>query len=480
MQYFIGIDIGTQGARVVLVNNEGDVITQQEEDFVLNENSREEQSPKHWWRICLKILKQLRKAIKNDIDIDDIKSLAVASTSGTVIPLDKANRPLHKALMYSDQRAEEVAPDCAEAAKKYFGNKKQAYTGFNASSGLSKIVWYIKHFPEKIDKLDHWVHAADFITGQLSGRFDISDETNALKSGYDIFTGTWPDYLFDALPIKKKWLPKVVPAGTPIGSLRPELAEELGLSEKTQVVSGMTDGCASQIASGAVKVGDWNTTIGTTMVIKGVTENPVLDPEGRLYNHRHPEGFFMPGGAGNTGADWVSLDFKNDLEELTNKANDLIPSGHISWPLRTSGERFPISAPQAKGFAPEELNREEQFTSNMEGVAYLERYAYEMIKELSGEQVKVVYTAGGGSKSDVWLKIRSNILNLPIYKMKHVSGAVGAAILAASKTSFSSLMIATQHLTKSEKVITPDIKLVEAYEPYYKKFVQALKERKYI
>src|SRR5690606_39859763 len=82
------------------------------------------------------------------------------------------------------------------------------------------------------------------------------------------------------------------------------------------------DGCASQVASGAVNIGDWNTTIGTTLVIKGVTNEEIKDPEGRLYSHRHPEGFWMPGGASNTGADWVSADFSNDLESLNQQAED--------------------------------------------------------------------------------------------------------------------------------------------------------------
>lgn len=342
------------------------------------------------------------------------------------------------------------------------------------------MVWYVKHFPERVAQIDKWMHAADFITGKLCDQFDTSDETNALKSGYDIFTGTWPDYLYKKLPLKKEWLPKVVPSGTPIGRLSKHITKELGICNESLVVAGMTDGCASQIASGAVKVGDWNTTIGTTMVIKGVTQKPVFDPKGRLYNHHHPEGYFMPGGAGNTGADWVSLEFRNDLSELTAGAEGHIPSGYMAWPLRTEGERFPFIAPEARGFIPDGLSRQEQFIANMEGVAYLEKYAYEMIENLSGEKVKAVYTAGGGSKSDIWLKIRSSILNLPVYKMKHISGAAGAAILAASKTSFHSLQEAAEALTQIEKTIKPEQELVVPYQELYKKFVQTLSEKGYI
>lgn len=488
--YFVGVDIGTQGVRTALLDEKGNVVCGQEEMFLLNEHAREEQSPAMWWDICVRLLKELLAASGRQIEIERIAAIAVTSTSGTVIPLNRNNEPLHDALMYSDKRSEEVAAECKAAAEKYFANE-QAYTGFNASSGLCKMVWYVKKYADKVPQIAHWVHAADFITGKLCGKYNISDRTNTLKSGYDIFSDSWPDYLYKKLPLEKEWLPEIVSSGEPIGTLTDSLTKELGLKHKVTVVAGMTDGCASQIASGAVKPGDWNTTIGTTMVIKGVTANPVLDKEGRLYNHRHPdrvrskdgtspEGYFMPGGAGNTGADWVTLDFKDDLNRLTLEAENHIPSGQIAWPLRTRGERFPFIAPQATGFMPAGLSREQQFVANMEGVAYLEKLAYDMIEGLSGEKVQAIYTAGGGSRSDVWLKIRSNVLNLPIYKMKHISGAVGAAILAASKTRFQSLQEATAALTQVEKVVKPESELMKQYRELYNKFVNELRKRAYI
>ena len=280
--------------------------------------------------------------------------------------------------------------------------------------------------------------------------------------------------------MKKEWLQQVVPSGTPIGTLEPALAGELGLSSSVQVAAGMTDGCASQVASGAVNLGDWNTTIGTTLVIKGVTKEEIKDPEGRLYSHRHPEGFWMPGGASNTGADWVSADFSDDLEILNQQAEALIPTEYLAYPLRQKGERFPFIAPQARGFEPEEITREQLFAANMEGVAYIERYAFEMIEKLSGEKAQAVYTAGGGSNSDTWLKIRSNVLNLPIYKMRYVSGAAGAAILAASKTYFNSLVEAGRAMTQVEKEVYPDKDLAEKYGLLYKKFVTELLKKGYI
>jgi sugar (pentulose or hexulose) kinase len=475
--YFLGIDIGTQGARVALVDSAGEIIGSAGRVFELNERSREEQSPEGWWDACIHSIRLLLKQEKARAAASGIKAVAVTSTSGTVIPVDDSHRPLHDALMYSDKRSVLQAQKCTAAALKHHN---KGYTAFNSSSGLAKMVWFVETFPEKADRLHRWLHAADYITGRLSGIWGITDYTNAFKSGYDISDYCWPEYLYDHLPLRKEWLPEVLPSGAVIGTINPEMAAMLGLPASTEVTTGITDGCASQVASGAINPGEWNTTIGTTMVIKGVTHNEVPDPLGRLYSHRHPAGYWMPGGASNTGADWVTGEFGDELDSLNRAAATLIPTGLTAYPLRQEGERFPFMAPQARGFEPVGLSKALRYTANMEGVAYIERYAYELIEELSGEKVKAIFTAGGASNSDAWLTIRSSVLNRPIYKMQHVSGAMGAAILAASTSWFDSVIEAVKQMVKVDKTVVPGSHLVGAYEQGYREFVSALRNKGYL
>ncbi|MGM9477461.1 FGGY-family carbohydrate kinase [Pedobacter sp. GSP4] len=472
--YFLGIDIGTQGARVLLLDNRGEVVDEVEEVFPLNNLSRTEQSPEGWWLSCHKSLQKL--FAQTTIDKTKVLAVSVTSTSGTVIPLDAHNNPLHPAIMYSDKRSAAQGETCTAAALKFHN---RGFTAFNSSSGLAKMLWFAQTYPQKAKKINKWIHAADFITGKLSGVWGVTDYTNAFKSGYDVSGYFWPGYISTELGIDEKCLPKVVPSGTVIGNLTQTLAAEWGINT-IAVTAGITDGCASQIASGAVQPGDWNTTIGTTLVIKGVTKNEVLDPEGRIYSHRHPLGYWMPGGASNTGADWVSADFSTGLEELNQAAENLIPTGKMAYPLKQKGERFPIMAPNAYGFDAENASHAEKFTANMEGVAYLERYAFELIGHLAGERINAVYTAGGGSKSNVWLKIRANVLRCPIIKMKYVSGAVGAAILASSSIYFKNLIEAVQALTIVEKQVLPDNKLADTYDIYYKVFLETLIEKGFL
>jgi sugar (pentulose or hexulose) kinase len=460
-----------------LIDTTGEVLGSGEQAFPLSNQSREEQSPEQWWQDCLLCLQQVIAQVKSEIKLADIAAISVTSTSGTIIPLDKNNAPLHNAIMYSDPRSAEEAGYCKKVAVAAHSN---GYTAFNASSGLPKMVWFINRYPGKAEQLAQFIHAADFIIGKLCGRYHVTDYTNALKSGYDVRKKEWPAYIWEKLPIQKEWLPAVQSSGTTIANILPELAATLGLPKTIQVVAGMTDGCAAQIASGAVQAGDWNTTIGTTLVVKGVTTREIDDPHGRLYCHRHPEGFWMPGGASNTGADWVTRDFGNNLGELTAEAAKLVPTTHMAWPLKQTGERFPFIAPQATGFHPAGLPPAELFAACMEGVAYIERYAYEVIEQLSGESVSSVFTAGGGSNSDLWLQIRSNVLQLPVYKMKHVTGAVGAAIIAASQTHFTTLTEAAKALTQIEKEVYPQPVQVDIYQQNYQQFIDILAAKGYI
>ncbi len=474
--YFIGVDVGTQGARVVLVDQKGNLIASDSRKFVLDDRFREEQSPAIWWKDVEGMLENLFHQLPSKIQKEHIRAISVTSTSGTVIPLDKNNQPIHEAIMYSDPRSEEQGKRCREIALRHV---KDGYTGFNASSGISKMLWFMETYPEKAQQLATLIHASDFMVGKLSGNYHTTDYTNVLKSGYDLDKLTWPAYISEELGIKKAWLQQVVPSGTVVGKLDAELAASWEIPP-IDVVVGMTDGCATQMASGAVKPGDWNTTIGTTLVIKGVTKNKVVDPLGRLYSHRHPEGYWMPGGASNSGADWISLDYQEDLQKLTAAAEQLIPTGELAWPLKQIGERYPIMAPQAKGFEPQTTDRTTLFAANLEGVAFIERLAYEIIEELSGEKIAAIYSAGGGANSDLWLKIRASVMNVPTYKCKEASGAFGAAIMAASYTYYRSLQEAAAEMASIEKKVMPDSILHQEYEKQYNAFKQKLKDLNYI
>lgn len=447
----------------------GHVLCSEKKNFQLTDN-RDEQNPEMWWSILIVALKEFTKHFVKVAPLSSIRAISVTSTSGTIIPVNRNYEPLHAALMYSDKRSINESALCSTISA----------IPINPSYGLPKMLWFKNHYPEQAEHLHLWCHAADFIIGKLSEVWGITDYTNALKSGYNLEREEWPEYISTSLEIPSYQLPRVVPPGTVIGQLSKEASTLTGLPNSIKVVLGMTDGCASQVASGCTKPGDWNTTIGTTLVIKGITYQPVHDPLGRIYNHKHPQGYWMPGGASNTGADWITRDYNDyDLQQLNQQAESFLPTPWLSYPLTQAGERFPFLSAVARGFDTEGLTIEQRFAARLEGVAYIERLSYECVESLSSEKVHGIYTAGGGSLSDVWLNIRSNILQKPIYKMKHVEGAVGAAMIAASQTQYLTLGEAVSNMAQVDKLIEPG-NWQSTYNENYYRFKSLLQEKGYI
>jgi sugar (pentulose or hexulose) kinase len=462
----IGIDVGTQGARVVAHDPTGALIVSESERFAGN-GLGEEQDPVDWWRAVVANLRRLIPRLTGR----DIAGISVTSTSGTVIPLDTDWNPIAPALMYSDRRASDVS---AEIELRF------PELGVNLSWGLPKILWFERAFPGLGARTHAWRHPADFLIGRLTGEWVLTDQTTALKSGFDLAQLVWPEELFADLTIDVRRMPEVGVPGQVAGRVDAAAAAETTVPIGTLVMLGMTDGCASQVGSGSVRPGSWSSTIGTTLVIKGTTIGPITDPLGRVYNHLHPQGYWMPGAASNTGAAWISAWFPDrDPAELDRLAAEVIPTGESTYPLLGTGERFPFASPTATGFGFEGPNETLRYAAALEGVAYLERMAFDLVEELSGERVETVSTAGGGSAGDTWLRIRANVLDRSIRKVRNANAATGAAMIAASGCWYDGLVEAVDAMVKLETVVEPD-DLVGVYRDGFARFLTALTDRGYI
>jgi sugar (pentulose or hexulose) kinase len=404
------------------------------------------------------------------LDVRAIDGVSVTSTSGTVLPLDSAWQPIGGALMYSDRRAANVASEIERAFPAL---------GVNASWGLPKIVWFERAHPELAEQILAWRHPADFLIGQLTGEWALTDQTTALKSGFDLVRNEWPVEMFAALGIEVTRMPVMGTTGDVAGRVSAQAEKETGLPVGISVMLGMTDGCTSQVSAGAVRPGAWNSTIGTTLVIKGTTVEPVRDPLGRIYNHRHPQGYWMPGAASNTGAAWISAWFPDrGLGGLDRLAADVIPTEEMTYPLLGTGERFPFVSATATGFGSASPDESVRYAAALEGVAYLERMAFDLVEELSGERVEAVSTAGGGSAGETWLRIRANVLNRPVRKVRNANAASGAAMIAASGCWYPGLIEAVDAMVELETVVEPD-ELAGAYRERYGRFQEELTRRGY-
>ena len=448
--YVLGIDIGTTGVRGLVVDETGNIVARGNVPLPGPKivGPRHEQDAELWWGCTAEALKSTcRELTVNGGRPENIRALCVDATSGTIVPVDSDLKPLRDGLMYNDARASKEAERLNTAGHKTLG--ELGYR-FNASFSLAKILWLMENEPAVIEKTYKVLHQSDFITARMSDapkRYGecLSDWSNALKSGYDILAHCWPDYISE-VGIDAAKLPEVKKTGQSLGTISGSTAKAFDLDPACLIVAGMTDGTAGCVASGANKIGDMNTTLGTTIVWKMIASGLVSDPGGRLYSHRHPGGGFLPGGAGNSGGEGLASFFRGGpqdsgehLARLAGAIRPGPPTGTITYPLNSSGERFPFVD---SNFAPftsvSKADKILLYRSCLEGIACIERWGYEVGAGLGAECSGEVWTTGKGADIDPWLQIRADILDRPVCRAAHPESAYGAALVAAMNVWFDS------------------------------------------
>lgn len=473
--HVMGLDIGTQGARAIVCSPTGEIIAHASEPFKKSAalplpNGWFEQNPDDWWEAAVKCIRSVVHALAiSGIDAYDIDAIAVDSTSGTIVAVDANGTPLYPAIMYNDCRSEQEAEECNNAGKELI--ERFGYR-FTSSFALPKMLWLKRREPIVFHNAAHLIHAADFIVGKLTGDFHISDTSNSLKTGYDLLNHRWPDFIESELGIPIEKLPKVFNPGDRIGAISSNCANETGMKPGTPVIAGVTDGTAGFFASGAVSIGDWNSTIGTTLVIRGVSKQLITDPQGRIYCHAHPQGYWLPGGASNVGAECIARLFEaKDLTEFDARTLLYAPSNVIVFPLMRRGERFPFINPEAEGFVVgEAIDEYDLYTAYLQGVGFVERWCYELLKELGAEMGSTIRTTGGGAKSKQWIQIRANILNKRILRPQSTECAVGTAVVAASGSIYSNLEDAASAMVKISDCVEPNQSSISRYDDLYNRF----------
>lgn len=421
----VGIDLGTQSVRVVLLEENGTVAASGAAPLssIRTDGVRHEQDPEAWWEAVGKAARQAADGLGGK----EIAGLAISSTSGTFLLADAEGSPLTPALMYNDGRAEEEARLAQEAGEEVWSSLGYR---MQRSFALPKLLWLLRSGGGK--RAARLVHQADFVASQLAGEPVATDWSHALKTGYDLVNDRWPEEVMEKLEVPVGILPPAVRPGTTIGEVSESAASHTGFPAGTPVRAGMTDGCAAQIAAGALEEGRWNSVLGTTLALKGVTRELLRDPTGAVYCHRHPDGGWLPGGASNTGAGVISEKFPDrDLKELGQKAERHGPATTVVYPLTTEGERFPFANSEARGFQLGEPQDEtDYYRAILEGVAFVERLCFVHLESLGAKISGPVALTGGGAKSPVWSQIRADVLGLPVVIPRYSEGSVGMAILA--------------------------------------------------
>ncbi|MES9587606.1 MULTISPECIES: FGGY family carbohydrate kinase [unclassified Streptomyces] len=409
---WMGIDLGTQSVRAVVAGDRGEILGSGSAPLTgRRDGVRHEQRPADWWTaVCAATRQALR-------DCPAPRALAVCATSGTVLLGDREGRPLTPGVMYDDGRA------VAEAAR----------AKAPPSWALPKVMWLLTEYGGGAGDAVRVMHQADLVLARLAGTPLPTDSSHALKTGYDLERDDWPRRRFGRLGLPDGLFPDVVRPGTRIGEVGRAAAEATGIPAGTAIVAGMTDGCAAQLASGSLNVGSWNAVLGTTLVLKGVTSSPVEDPAGVVYNHRAPDGSWLPGGASGVGGGVLTAAFPAvDPIRMDALARAHEPARVVAYPLVATGERFPFVAPEATGFLlGEPASEAEHWLALLTGVGLVERLCFDYLDLLGAQNYGRLTLTGGAARSGYWSRLRADILGRSVYIPRYSEPALGMAILAA-------------------------------------------------
>ncbi|MCA1979890.1 MAG: FGGY-family carbohydrate kinase, partial [Thiobacillus sp.] len=399
--YFLGIDFGTSGARACVIDATGMVAFEDRRDF----GALEEYETAGIWREALwDLVAALPPAIRTQLS-----DIAVDGTSGTLLACDEALDPRHPPLLYNDDRAVEEAALIAKTATP--GHPAAAVT-----SGLAKMLWLKKRLGLTGARL--YVNQADWLAGLLSGRVGMTDYHNALKLGLDLDTLRWPawvEYLADV-----DYLPVPIAPGARLGTMSRPRARYLGVNPGCMVHAGTTDSIAAFLAAGVNRSGEAVTSLGSTLVLKLLSDTRVESVEHGVYSHWFGDRW-LAGGASNAGGAVLRLFFDDARLAILSERIDPAAESPLDYvPLPKTGERFPVNDPALEPrFSPRPADDTEFLHGLLESLARIEAQGYALLTELGANPLARVETAGGGARNAVWTRIRARRLGVPVARAEH-------------------------------------------------------------
>ncbi|MBO1753571.1 FGGY-family carbohydrate kinase [Allobranchiibius sp. CTAmp26] len=466
-----GIDVGTQGVRASLVDADGRTLGSGAAPITSDrrDGRRHEQDPEQWWTA---LCGAVREALEHAGDVR-VTAVAIDATSGTVLVEHADGRPAGPALMYDDTRAHEFADRAQQAGASLWSS-----LGYRIQPAwaLAKVLWLRSE--DVLGSGDRVVHQSDHLVRRLVGSAVPTDTSHALKTGVDLRTAAWPADVFAELGIPGGLLPEVALPTTAAGVVSRSAASATGLTHGAVVRLGMTDGCAAQIAAGALDTGHWSSALGTTLVVKGSTEDLVLDPTGAVYCHRHPDGGWLPGGASSSGAGALRDAFTDgqDLDRMTEGARGLGVIPGATYPLIGRGERFPFVAQDAVGFISDHADTDAaRFAALCQGVAYVERLSYDVLASLGADTTGPVSFTGGPTANEWWNQLRCDLLGRPVQIPREPHPSTGMAMLAAAEPGRLTETVAA--MVGLGRSYTPDEDRGSELREGYAELVTVLRER---
>jgi xylulokinase len=471
MATLIGVDVGTSGTRALAVTTEGELVAEanRPHDLLTPRPGWSEQDPEQWWAATTGVLAEVAAAAG-----DDVAGLGLTGQMHGSVFLDSAGAVIRPALLWNDQR---TARECDEITERVGADRLLEIAGNPALTGFQapKVLWLAREEPDAYARVASVLLPKDYVRLRLTGEHatDASDASGTLL--LDIRARDWSDAILDALEIPRAWLPRVYEGPEVTGTLRDELADELGLPRGLPVAAGGGDNAAAAVGVGVVRAGAVSTSIGTSGVLFAHSDRFAPDPSGRVHAFCHavPDAFHLMAvvlSAGGSLSWWRErIGGGADFETLVGEAEAVAPGaeGLLFLPYLT-GERTPHLDPHARGAfvgLTVRHGRGHLTRAVMEGVAFAMRDGLEIMRGL-GTPDDDLRAVGGGARSPLWLHLQADVYGRAIRRTVIDEGpAYGAALLGGvAAGAFADVGEASARVRLREEVTEPDPERARRYD----------------
>lgn len=472
---YIGIDIGTSAVKLLLMDEEGKIqnIVSKEYPLYFPHPGWSEQNPEDWFRQSMEGLKELTEGCRKE----EIDGISFGGQMHGLVTLDSEDRVIRPAILWNDGRTGKETDYLntvigKENLSRYTANI--AFAGFTAP----KILWMKENEPDNYSRICKIMLPKDYLAYRLSGSCctDVSDASGMLL--LDVKNRRWSPEMLEICGISEKNLPKLYESYEVVGTLKQEIAAELGMRPQVKVIAGAGDNAAAAVGTGTVGDGRCNISLGTSGTIFISNRQFGVDEHNALHSFAHADGNYHLMGCMLSAAScnkwWNEEILKTKDFAAEQKGIRKLGENQVFYLPYLMGERSPHNNPDARAVfigMSMDTTREDMTQAVLEGVAFGLRDSLEVAKSL-GIYIERTKICGGGAKSPLWRKMIANIMDLKVDMLEVEEGpALGGAMLAAVGCgAYPDVETIAGKLVKVKGTVEPEKELVEKYEEKYRRF----------
>lgn len=473
----IGLDIGTTSVKACVFNTHGKLIAEVEEmnQFHYPQQGWAEQDALEIERSAVKAIREAVK--KAEVEKDELISIGFSAAMHSLVILNEEGVPLSPALIWADGRSTEQVDRLPEDLKK----RIYSLTGtpVHPMTPFMKLLWMKETGYEPYQNAASFMSIKEYLIYCWFGG-KVIDYSMASATGlYNPKTRVWEDELLQMAGITDKQLSSIVSPTTQLTSLKPEIADQMGIYEKLPFVVGAADGQLANLGIGALLPGEVAVSVGTSGAIRQFTNQAKVSDKQETFCYSFMEDSYIIGGPTNNGGiilQWVKDLFEDQgsFESFLGEAERVQPGaeGLIFLPY-LNGERAPLWKQQAKGnfYGVTITHKKEHFIrAVLEGITFNLYQIGRALEKIAGNSSKI-YVNGGLSRSQLWLQMLADIFEAEIYVSEnHHSAAWGAAWTALVSLERVESFEAIKENIPMGTPVTPNPESTKRYKEIYSQY----------